>query len=193
MLAINNWNEEYERVFLGGLTCDSMDYYNSEAHSNAIFLPRIGNGDVQYIGLFHTGAYQESIGGYGGLQHCLIPAPKHIIIDKDARVKILDFGLAKLKGVSKLTKNSSTIGTIHYMSPEQIQGKDVDHRSDIWSIGIVFYELLAGKVPFKGDYDQAVAYSIQTEEFEPIHDIGQEHAEILQKLLAKNPEDRYQN
>ncbi|MDX9905725.1 MAG: arginine decarboxylase, partial [Bacteroidales bacterium] len=74
----------YERVFLGGLTCDSMDYYNSEAHSNAIFLPKMRPGIPQYIGLFHTGAYQESIGGYGGIQHCLIPAPKHIIIDRDS-------------------------------------------------------------------------------------------------------------
>lgn len=83
LLAINNWDKEYERVFLGGLTCDSQDYYNSEAHANAIFLPKIAKGDTQYIGLFHTGAYQESIGGYGGVQHCLIPAPKHIIIDVD--------------------------------------------------------------------------------------------------------------
>ena len=84
LLAVNNWDFEYERVFLGGLTCDSMDYYNSEAHSNAIFLPKMKPGTPQYIGLFHTGAYQESIGGYGGIQHCLIPAPKHIIIDRDA-------------------------------------------------------------------------------------------------------------
>ena len=80
---MNNWDFDYERVFLGGLTCDSMDYYNSEAHSNAIFLPKLQPGVPQYIGLFHTGAYQESIGGYGGIQHCLIPAPKHIIIDLD--------------------------------------------------------------------------------------------------------------
>jgi arginine decarboxylase len=83
LLAVNNWDSEYERVFLGGLTCDSMDYYNSEAHSNAIFLPKMKANVPQYIGLFHTGAYQESIGGYGGIQHCLIPAPKHIIIDRD--------------------------------------------------------------------------------------------------------------
>ena len=73
---------EYQRVFLGGLTCDSEDYYNGESHSNAIFLPKLGGGP-QYIGFFHTGAYQESVGGYGGIQHCLIPAPKHIIIDRD--------------------------------------------------------------------------------------------------------------
>lgn len=83
MLAVNNWDEDYERVFLGGLTCDSEDYYNAEAHANAIFLPKIKKERPQFIGFFHTGAYQESLGGYGGIQHCLIPAPKHIIIDLD--------------------------------------------------------------------------------------------------------------
>jgi len=84
LLAINNWDAEYERIFLGGLTCDSEDYYNAEAHANAIFLPKIKDiNEPLYIGLFHTGAYQESIGGYGGIQHCMIPAPKHIIIDLD--------------------------------------------------------------------------------------------------------------
>ncbi len=83
LLGINKWDSEYERVFLGGLTCDSEDYYNAEAHANAIFLPKLDNDETLYIGLFHTGAYQESIGGYGGIQHCLIPAPKHIIIDLD--------------------------------------------------------------------------------------------------------------
>ncbi len=83
LLALNNWDKEYERVFLGGLTCDSHDYYNSEAHANAVFLPKITSGDTQYIGLFHTGAYQESIGGYGGVQHCLLPSPKIVIMEKD--------------------------------------------------------------------------------------------------------------
>ena len=83
LLAVNNWDKEYERVFLGGLTCDSEDYYNAEAHTNAIFLPKLQEDDPLYIGLFHTGAYQESLGGFGGIQHCLIPAPKHIIIDVD--------------------------------------------------------------------------------------------------------------
>ena len=85
MLPINRWNDSYERVLLGGLTCDSDDYYNSEQHMNAIYLPKYNKDKPLYIGFFNTGAYQESIGGYGGLQHCLIPAPKHILIDKDAR------------------------------------------------------------------------------------------------------------
>lgn len=86
LLAINNWDKEYRRVNLGGLTCDSLDYYNAEAHLNQVFLPKTDvnkAGEKQYIGFFNTGAYQESLGGYGGIQHCLIPAPKHIIIDRD--------------------------------------------------------------------------------------------------------------
>ena len=83
MMAINRWNEDYERVLLGGLTCDSDDYYNSEQHMNAIYLPKYRKDKPLYIGFFNTGAYQETIGGFGGLQHCLIPAPKHILIDKD--------------------------------------------------------------------------------------------------------------
>ncbi len=82
LLPVNNWDKEYQRVFLGGLTCDSEDYYSGESHSNAIFLPKL-NGEPQYIGFFHTGAYQESLGGFGGIQHCLTPAPKHIIIDRE--------------------------------------------------------------------------------------------------------------
>ena len=84
LLPINHWDEEYERVFLGGLTCDSDDYYNSEQHSNAIYLPKMRKNQTQYIGFFNTGAYQESVGGFGGIQHCLIPSPKHVVIDKDA-------------------------------------------------------------------------------------------------------------
>lgn len=83
MLAINNWDKEYQRVFLGGLTCDSEDYYSGEAHTNAIFLPKLDPDTPQYIGFFHTGAYQEAIAGFGGIQHCLTPAPKHIIIDRE--------------------------------------------------------------------------------------------------------------
>ena len=83
MLAVNRWNDEYERVLLGGLTCDSDDYYNSEQNMNAIYLPKYSKSKPLYIGFFNTGAYQETIGGFGGLQHCLIPSPKHILIDRD--------------------------------------------------------------------------------------------------------------
>ncbi|WP_299096608.1 arginine decarboxylase [uncultured Winogradskyella sp.] len=83
MLPINRWQEGYERVLLGGLTCDSDDYYNSEQHVNAIYLPKYHKDKPLYIGFFNTGAYQETIGGFGGLQHCLIPSPKHILIQRD--------------------------------------------------------------------------------------------------------------
>lgn len=83
LLPINRWEDTYERVLLGGLTCDSDDYYNSEQHINAIYLPKYNPQKPLYIGFFNTGAYQENIGGYGGLQHCLIPSPKHVLIDKD--------------------------------------------------------------------------------------------------------------
>lgn len=83
MLPINRWNDSYERILLGGLTCDSDDYYNSEQNLNAIYLPKYNKDKPLYIGFFNTGAYQESIGGFGGLHHCLIPQPKHILIDRD--------------------------------------------------------------------------------------------------------------
>jgi len=73
---------------LGGLTCDSDDYYNSEQHMNAIYLPKFLRGRSLYIGFFNTGAYQESIGGFGGVHHCLIPGPKHILIDKNEQGEI---------------------------------------------------------------------------------------------------------
>ena len=83
LLAISKWDHPFHKVNLGGLTCDSMDYYNSEAHSSEVFLPLIEEDEKLYVGFFNTGAYQESLGGYGGIQHCLIPAPKHLLIDKD--------------------------------------------------------------------------------------------------------------
>ncbi len=88
MLPVNKWEAQYERVFLGGLTCDSDDYYNSEQHINAIYLPEYDNETPLHIGFFNTGAYQEAIGGFGGIQHCLIPAPKHVLISKDEDGKI---------------------------------------------------------------------------------------------------------
>ena len=89
MLPVNRWNDDYERVLLGGLTCDSDDYYNSEQHSNAIYLPKFEKNKPLYIGFFNTGAYQETIGGYGGLKHCLIPEPRHVLISRDENEKIV--------------------------------------------------------------------------------------------------------
>lgn len=90
LLPLNKWTTEYERVFLGGLTCDSDDYYNSEQHVNGIYLPKYESDEPLYLGFFHTGAYQDSVGGFGGIHHCLIPSPAHILIDKDENGKISD-------------------------------------------------------------------------------------------------------
>jgi serine/threonine protein kinase/Tfp pilus assembly protein PilF len=119
--------------------------------------------------------------------------PGNIIIDKDNRVKILDFGLAKLRGANQLTKERSTLGTIHYMSPEQTQGDEVDHKTDIWSLGVVLYEMHTGKLPFKGEYEQAVVFSILNAEPEPISGMPMELGRIINKALAKSPKERYQN
>ena len=100
-------------------------------------------------------------------------------------MKILDFGLAKLKGISSLTKESSTLGTVHYMSPEQTMGKDVDHRTDIWSLGVVLFEMLTGKLPFKGDYEQAVIYSILNEEPEPPDNLRPDVPAELKAIIGK--------
>lgn len=104
LLAVNQWDTEYERVFLGGLTCDSEDYYNAEEHSNAVFLPKFSQECPLYIGMFHTGAYQESIGGYGGIQHCLQPAPKHVLIDIDENEEVVTKLFSKEQGYKPMLK-----------------------------------------------------------------------------------------
>jgi len=105
LLSINHWDHDYQRVNLGGLTCDSDDYYNTESHINQVYLPRHDNKkDPQYVGFFHTGAYQESLGGYGGIQHCLIPAPKHVIIDRDEDGEIVTRLFAKEQSAKSMLK-----------------------------------------------------------------------------------------
>ncbi|MBL7983493.1 MAG: arginine decarboxylase, partial [Flavobacteriales bacterium] len=102
MLPINNWNDEYERVFLGGMTCDSDDYYNSEQHVNAIYLPKYRPERKQYLGFFNTGAYQDSLGGFGGIQHCLIPKPKHVLIDRNADGSLTDRVFAEVQSAERM-------------------------------------------------------------------------------------------
>lgn len=106
LLAINNWEKPYGPVNLGGMTCDSMDYYNTEAHTNQVFLPKIDKHQKtpQYIGFFHTGAYQEALSGYGGTQHCLIPAPKHVLIDRDENGDISTRLFAKEQSYKSMLK-----------------------------------------------------------------------------------------
>ncbi len=115
----------------------------------------------------------------------------NIMITDNGVIKIMDFGLAKLKGTSKLTKMGSTVGTIAYMSPEQSRSDEVDTRTDLWSFGVVMYEMLTGKVPFRGDYDQAIIYSILNEEPQPAVEIDKGLQQIITRALKKNPDERY--
>lgn len=93
LLPVNKWNNEYRRVNIGGISCDHSDYYNSEDLNQEVLLPRYDKDDKEplYLGFFHTGAYQDSISGYGGIKHCLIPSPKHVIIDRDEKGNIVDY------------------------------------------------------------------------------------------------------
>ncbi|MGE0021087.1 MAG: arginine decarboxylase [Draconibacterium sp.] len=93
LLPINKWKNEYKRVNIGGISCDHSDYYNSEDLNQEVLLPAYSEEDDEplYLGFFHTGAYQDAISGYGGIKHCLIPSPKHVIIDRDDKGNIVDY------------------------------------------------------------------------------------------------------
>jgi len=122
--------------------------------------------------------------------------PSNIVIDAYGRPKILDFGLAVIHGGEQLTKTGSTLGTVRYMSPEQVQGQEVDHRSDLFSLGVVLYELITARTPFERDNEAATLKSIGQDTPEPLQryksSIPEEVQRIVSKLLEKDPSMRYQ-
>jgi TolB-like protein/Tfp pilus assembly protein PilF len=131
-----------------------------------------------------------------GIVHRDVKADNVMLTGK-GQVKVMDFGLAKLKGSLKLTKTSSTVGTIGYMAPEQIQGGEVDHRSDIFSFGVLLFEMLTGKLPFRGEHEAAMVYSIVNEEPADIVRLVPELppvvANLVGRCLEKDPGERYQH
>ena len=121
----------------------------------------------------------------------------NVMLTAKGQAKVLDFGLAKTAHSTMLTRMGSTLGTVAYMSPEQARGEDVDHRTDLWALGVVLYEMVSGKNPFSGDYEQAVVYSILNEGPEPLTavrtGVPMQLEWIVDKCLAKDAEDRYQS
>ncbi|HEY5133509.1 MAG TPA: protein kinase, partial [Candidatus Krumholzibacteriaceae bacterium] len=120
----------------------------------------------------------------------------NVMLTSSGQVKVMDFGLAKLAGKTMVTKEGTTLGTAAYMSPEQARGEDTDSRTDIWSLGVVLYEMLTGLLPFRGEYEQALSYQIMNAAPEPITSlrtgVPMELERIVTKCLEKNRDERYQ-
>jgi serine/threonine-protein kinase len=172
----------------------SMAYYEGETLKE-----KIQRGPLSVSEVLHYG--MQILHGLGkahqkGMIHRDIK-PANIIITENNEVRILDFGLAKLIGQTTITRSDRAPGTLSYMSPEQIEGKEIDSRTDIWSLGVMLFEMATGELPFQGDYEQAIFYSIFNEHPKPVNEINKKIpvrlARIIQRCLTKNLSKRYQS
>ncbi|KAA0231070.1 tetratricopeptide repeat protein [candidate division KSB1 bacterium] len=178
--------DEEGRMFI------AMAYYEGETLQK-----KVASGKLQVADAIEI-AIQIAQGLAKAHEHGIIHRdikPANVMITNDSVAKILDFGLAKLSGQTRLTKIGTTVGTVAYMSPEQSRGENVDHRTDIWALGVVIYEMLTARLPFRGEYEQAVIYSIFNEEPEPVTglraDLSSDFDEVIRKALAKDANQRY--
>jgi serine/threonine protein kinase/tetratricopeptide (TPR) repeat protein len=177
-----------------GQTFIVMAYYEGCTLREMIDCGRIGPEDA--LGIAEQVASGLARAHDQGIVHRDIK-PSNIIVTEHGEVKIVDFGVAKLAGKTRLTKAGSLLGTIAYMSPEQVKGEDVDQRSDIFSLGVILFEMLTGGRPFKGEYEAALLYSIVHEEWALPGDgrsgLDPDIEAIIGRTLAKDRDERYQN
>lgn len=184
--TVHEIGEDLERMFI------AMACYHGES-----LKIKIRNGPIpldKAVGFFRQACEGMAKAHAMGVVHRDIK-PANILITEDETVKIVDFGLAKLGDQTKITRSGTTMGTAAYMSPEQARGDEVDQRTDVWSLGVVLYEMLTGELPFRGAKETAVVYSILNEKPVPL-DAGRtrlpfELEEIVKKTLEKDPERRY--
>jgi eukaryotic-like serine/threonine-protein kinase len=172
----------------------AMGYYEGILLSKRIEESRLGA--TEAVGIAVQIAEGLKAAHQKGIVHRDIKS-SNIMITNDGQVKILDFGLARKTGLTKLTRTGSPIGTAAYMSPEQARGETIDHRTDLWSLGVILYEMLTGKLPFRGEHEAAILYSVVNEEPLPIKsavpDISPELLHIVKQCLEKEREKRYQS
>ena len=172
----------------------SMEYVDGKTMREAIVNAKLSIDNCLTYAIQIGEALQEAHSK--GIVHRDIKAD-NVMVNSKNQVKVMDFGLAKLKGSLKLTRSSSTVGTLAYMAPEQIQGREVDARSDIFAFGVLLFEMLTGRLPFRGEHEAAMMYSIMNEDPQPIQqfvpDISPEIIHILDKALEKAAAERYQN
>jgi len=171
-----------------------MDYYDGETLSE-----RIKRGPLplsEAVDIATNIAAGLAKAHEAGMVHRDIK-PANLVVTSDGVVKVVDFGLAKLAGATRVTKTGTTVGTVAYMSPEHARGEEVDHRSDLFSLGAVFYELLTGELPFKGDHEAAVLYGVANNDPPALNtyrdDLPSGLQRVIDKALAKDVDDRYQS